>query len=491
MIITSHHLPLAIVSLVVTLTATLLLIFAIRPALLYNPRSFYWLIYRQGSNMHTLKQLESGELQGITRLQIVAELTEFPRAIFSLADSLEILDLSDNQLSSLPDDFDQLSQLRILFLSQNKFTELPAILGKCPKLEMIGFKANQISYIAEDALPEHTRWLILTDNQLSHLPASFGRLTLLKKLALAGNQLVDLPESMTNCQALELVRLSANQLSHIPDWLLALPKLSWLAFAGNPFSHVEECLNDSVPMIHLDNLNLSEQLGQGASGIIYKAIWLDKPKSQQHLPDEVAVKIFKGAITSDGYPADELDCCLTTGEHQNLIPAIGQIHHDETLGLVMSLIPKGYQNLGLPPSLATCTRDTFTVGTLFSLDAITHIAKQMTDTLKHMHQQRVSHGDIYAHNIMIDETFKVLFGDFGAASNLINLSGTQRAKMHRIEVRAIGCLLDDLLGLIQPEYPEYHSDKYHKLTELAFECMQDNLESRPDFSQLLEQLTRL
>ncbi|MCW3171258.1 leucine-rich repeat-containing protein kinase family protein [Shewanella subflava] len=441
--------------------------------------------------MHTLKQLESGELKGITRLQLVAELTEFPRAIFTLADSLEILDLSDNQLSSLPDDFDQLSQLRILFLSQNNFTELPAILGKCPKLEMIGFKANQISYIAEDALPDCTRWLILTDNQLSHLPPSFGRLTQLRKLALAGNQLVDLPESMAQCQALELIRLSANHLRHIPEWLLDLPRLSWLAFAGNPFSHVEECLNDSVPMIHPDNLHLGEQLGQGASGIIYKAHWLNKPQSFQHLPAEVAVKIFKGAITSDGYPADELDCCLTTGEHQNLIPAIGQIHHGDTLGLVMSLIPSGYRNLGLPPSLVTCTRDTFGAGTLFTLDAITHIAKQMAATLKHMHQQQISHGDIYAHNIMIDDTFKVLFGDFGAASNLNHLSHCQREKMHRIEVRALGCLIEDLLGLIQPENPEYQSDKYQQLAELSFLCMQDSVDSRPSFSRLLEQLSRL
>jgi len=444
-----------------------------------------------GRTMYTLKQLESGELKGITRLQIVAELTEFPRAIFSLADSLEILDLSDNQLSSLPDDFDQLSQLRILFLSQNKFTDIPAILGKCPKLEMIGFKANQISYIAEDALPDHTRWLILTDNQLSHLPESFGRLTQLRKLALAGNQLVDLPESMAHCQALELVRLSANQLRHIPEWLLDLPRLSWLAFAGNPFSHVEECLNDSVPMIHPDNLQLNEQLGQGASGIIYKAHWVNKPQLYQHLPDDVAVKIFKGAITSDGYPADELDCCLTTGKHKSLIPAIGQIHHGETLGLVMSLIPRGYQNLGLPPSLVTCTRDTFAAGTLFTLDAITHIAKQMADTLKHMHQQQISHGDIYAHNIMIDETFKVLFGDFGAASNLSNLPNSQSQKMHRIEVRALGCLLEDLLGLILPENPEYHSEKYQQLTALAFECMQDSSASRPDFSCLLKQLNTI
>jgi Leucine-rich repeat (LRR) protein len=54
--------------------------------------------------MHTLSQLKSGELAGITRLKISENLTCFPVEILSLADSLEILDLSDNQLTALPNE---------------------------------------------------------------------------------------------------------------------------------------------------------------------------------------------------------------------------------------------------------------------------------------------------------------------------------------------------------------------------------------------------
>lgn len=46
--------------------------------------------------MHTLSQLKSGELIGIQRLTLSENLTLFPLEIFSLADSLEILDLSHN-----------------------------------------------------------------------------------------------------------------------------------------------------------------------------------------------------------------------------------------------------------------------------------------------------------------------------------------------------------------------------------------------------------
>lgn len=183
--------------------------------------------------MHTLEQLKSGQLSGVARLHLAENLSVFPTEIFELADTLEVLDLSNNQLDSLPDDFGRLHKLNILFLSNNCFTELPSVIADCPKLEMIGFKANQIVSIAEDALPKQTRWLILTDNKIERLPDSMGDLYRLQKLALAGNRLTHLPASMANCQRVELARLSANRLTSLPDWLFQLPNLAWLAIAGN------------------------------------------------------------------------------------------------------------------------------------------------------------------------------------------------------------------------------------------------------------------
>ncbi len=67
--------------------------------------------------MHTLEQLRSGQLAGIKRLDLACGLTEFPQEIFQLADSLEILNLSGNRLSRLPDDLHRLPHLRILLPS--------------------------------------------------------------------------------------------------------------------------------------------------------------------------------------------------------------------------------------------------------------------------------------------------------------------------------------------------------------------------------------
>ena len=79
--------------------------------------------------MQTLAQLKAGQLNGIKRLQLVEELTQFPQEIFDLADSLEILDLSNNKLSSLPEDLCRLHRLKILFISNNEFEHLPNALG--------------------------------------------------------------------------------------------------------------------------------------------------------------------------------------------------------------------------------------------------------------------------------------------------------------------------------------------------------------------------
>ena len=122
----------------------------------------------------TLDRLRSGALAGATRLDLAGGLTEFPREILELADSLEVLNLTGNALSDLPADFGRLRKLRILFCSNNRFTRLPEVLGECPQLEMVGFKSNGIARVAGAALPQRLRWLILTDNQIGEVPTELG-----------------------------------------------------------------------------------------------------------------------------------------------------------------------------------------------------------------------------------------------------------------------------------------------------------------------------
>lgn len=443
----------------------------------------------------------------ILRIQISDNLTEFPRHVFDQAESLEILDLSNNQLTELPDDLDRLLNMRILFLSNNQFTSIPAVLARCPKLEMISFKSNQLAQVGENVLPVDTRWLILTDNKIAKLPDSMGKLHRLQKLALAGNRLTALPASMADCHNLELARLSANDLAEMPDWLFQLPKLAWLAFSGNDFNRYSEKdvatteaelqaeSVSTVESVALQDIELGELIGEGASGFIYRARWINQPSSLLGSSEDIAVKIFKGSITSDGYPQDELDCCLTAGEHSHLIKVVAQLDQtdkDKKLGLVMELISTEFFNLGLPPSLKTCTRDTFLAETQFSIDQVGKIILGIAGTLKHLHENEISHGDVYAHNTMINHQARVLLGDFGAATNLMTLPLVQREAMGAIEIRAVGCLLEDILTQVDKNNVEVNShEKVKKLSDVAIKCMQTDLQGRPSFYELIESLTTI
>jgi predicted Ser/Thr protein kinase len=434
--------------------------------------------------MQSLQQLISGQLVGSKSLKLSCSLTKFPEEIFSLSETLEILDLSVNQLSELPEDFGKLSKLKIVFFSENKFTKLPEVLSNCKQLSMIGFKSNQLVEIPENSLPKTTRWLILTNNQITKLPSSIGNCNALQKVALAGNCLKELPEEMANCRNLELLRISANQFFNLPDWLFQLPKLSWLAFSGNPFCPIPKNLNH-LQAIAWEDFELSELLGEGASGHIYKAIWKNNSSRKQ-----VAIKVFKGEVTSDGLPDDEMRATLAAGIQQHLVPLIGEIknHPKGKQGLVMDLIPPSYFNLGLPPSFETCTRDTFKEGTFFPLLHILKIVRAVTITTKHLHDLGINHGDLYAHNILIDKDANTLMGDFGAAT-FFNHEESYSQSLQKIESRALGCLIDDLLRLVKEE--EKSDDTYKVLVRLRDNLMISNFSKRYNVIQAQEFLEKM
>jgi len=383
---------------------------------------------------HTLEALESGQLDGSKTLKLACGLTEFPEEILSLADTLEVLDLSGNQLSELPDSIAQLKKLRIIFFAGNNFKTFPSILASCPALSMIGFKSNQIETIPENAFPPLLRWLILTD-----------------------------------------------KLQTIPKWLFELSKLSWVAFSGNPITHVVQ-LDTDFEAFHWDDFTINELLGEGASGLISKANWKTKK-------EDVAIKVFKGDVTSDGLPEDEMKVSIAAGSHVNLIEVLGEIkgHPEDKSGLIMRLISSAYVNLGNPPSMETCTRDVFDEQTAFSEMEVLKISKSIASVCVQLHHKGINHGDLYAHNILVDNDANCLLGDFGAAS-FYDTNSAFAYIIERVEVRAFGCLVEDILSLVNED--EADADLQSRFRALITDCTNPDVKSRPNFSELVK-ITKL
>lgn len=436
--------------------------------------------------MQTLQQLKNGDLNGVKQLKLSCELTEFPKEIFELASTLELLDLSGNKLSSLPSNFSLLSNLKIAFFSDNLFTEFPEVLSQCDQLEMVGFKANKISVVNENVFPKQLRWLILTNNYITQLPQSIGNCNRLQKCGLAGNKLTSLPSQMANCQNLEFLRISANNIIVFPKWLLTLPKLSWLAFDANPCSFVND-IKYTLPESDWDSFEIETLIGEGASGHIYKAI--NKPNLPQlNVANKVAIKIFKGDVTSDGLPASEINACVAIGQHQNLITTVSKIknHPHKKEGLVFELISEDYKNLGKPPNFITCTRDVFESNVFYTINQIYCIALGVAKAMQHLHSKGIMHGDLYAHNILINTNNNhSLLGDYGAATfydkhnEIVN-------ELEKLDVRAFGCLLDDLLQLKKVDNQTDY--QLFILQEIKNKCFDLNPFIRPTFMQILRLL---
>jgi len=426
----------------------------------------------------TLKALGRGDLAGARELRLPG-LREIPRDLFGLAETLEVLDVGDGELTELPADFGRLRKLRVLFCSGNRFERLPPALGDCPALSQMGFRRSHLRDIPAESLPPRLRWLTLTDNRIEHLPATLGERPLLQKLMLSGNRLSALPASLAGAERLELIRLSANRFDGLPGWLSESPGLAWASWSGNPFAAAAAALARIIPWREIE---IGDNLGEGASGRVHRGLWRDAG-GDRTVP--VAVKLFKGAMTSDGLPDSEIDACLAAGEHPNLIGAHGRIddHPAGDPALLTPLLPERWRVLAGPPSAESCSRDVYAPDCRMTPATALRLARGVAGATAHLHARGVSHGDLYAHNILWDgERGECALTDFGAASRLP--AGASGDAFRRVETRAFGLLLDELLDCCTA------AENVAGLRQLATACTQPEVAARPTMDAVCAELAR-
>jgi hypothetical protein len=163
--------------------------------------------------------------------------------------------------------------------------------------------------------------------------------------------------------------------------------------------------------------------------------------------------------------------------------------------LVYEVIPTSHKSLGLPPSFDTVTRDTYPPDRAFDLRTVTKIALSISSAAAYIHSRGISHGDIYAHNILLDtETGNAMLVDFGAGS-MYPLTHPEGNTLQRIEVRAFGYLLEELIERIHPHINNENENGFQKcMTELLAikeRCLLLNVSSRPLFEELTSLLQEL
>lgn len=198
------------------------------------------------------------------------------------------------------------------------------ILGLADSLESRNVSGNGLA-----DLPDWLRVLFCWESPFRHLP---------QIMALPGTEMV----GFESCQ---LKRASG-----------AAAALAWLALAGNPAAEMPPGTDGPMAEVPWPELKLGPRLGGGASGFMDLARW--RPAGQGAAFREVAVKLIKGSMTSDGLPECDMAASLALGSRPHLPGILREIsgHPEGRAGLVMALIDPAYQPLAGPPSLNTWAR---------------------------------------------------------------------------------------------------------------------------------------
>ncbi len=177
---------------------------------------------------------ETGKLANLTQLDLSRnQLTSLPPEIGKLA-NLTGLGLNENQLLSLPPEIGKLANLARLYINENQLSSLPPEIGKLANLTGLGLSRNQLlSLPPEIGKLANLTLLCLNENQLTSLPPEIGKLANLTQLSLNKNQLSSLPLEINKLANLARLYLHGNRLSSLPPEIGKLANLTQLNLERN------------------------------------------------------------------------------------------------------------------------------------------------------------------------------------------------------------------------------------------------------------------
>jgi internalin A len=203
-----------------------------------------------------IRRIEEAKVSGAVTLDLSdLNLSGLPDSLARLA-NLQNLKLSNNQIRALPDSIAQLANLQYLDLSNNQISAIPDSIAQLANLQALNLWNNQISAIPDFiAQLANLQDLYLWSNQISAIPDSLAQLANLQDLDLSNNQISAIPDSLAQLANLQNLDLSNNQISAIPDSLAQLANLQTLDLADNAIRFIPDSL---AQLSNLQYLNLAD-----------------------------------------------------------------------------------------------------------------------------------------------------------------------------------------------------------------------------------------
>ena len=182
------------------------------------------------------------------------------------------LNLSYNQLQTLPDSIGELSRLQKLNLNYNRLTSIPKQIGKLKSLEILNLGYDENLNMSEDdnycncltSLPseigdlESLNILYVTDNKLTSLPDQIGKLKKLEFLQLERNKIKKIPKGIGNLTNLKELSIYQNKLESLPYEITKLKNIERLWLNDNQLTAIPAELALFAESKSEDEIDISE-----------------------------------------------------------------------------------------------------------------------------------------------------------------------------------------------------------------------------------------
>ncbi len=188
------------------------------------------------SSIKRCKHLQRLNLEG-------NQIKHIPRWISSL-DSLEEINLNFNKLNLKRRDIRRLAKVEDVLLAGNGIKKLPDNVGVL-QCESLNLSKNQLSTLPKSfAELKQARYLIFYDNAFETIPEELAGFKNLKHLDFYKNKITEIPDFIGDMDNLQQLFLSFNQIEEIPDTLRNLKRLKYFYIHHNELHFLPEWITE-------------------------------------------------------------------------------------------------------------------------------------------------------------------------------------------------------------------------------------------------------